>query len=631
MDPRLLEYYSRELQYIREMGGEFAGEFPKIAGRLGLDAFECADPYVERLLEGFAFLSARVQLKMDAEFPRFSQHLLQMVYPHYLCPLPSMAVVQIKPVPDEESLKDGFAIPRGAQLRSHIVEGEQTACEYRTAHEVTLWPLSVEKAEYLSSPGAVAGLGVPKRAGVKAGLQLRLRCTAGLRLGFLPLDRLPLFLRGGETAAHLYEQLLGNLLEVIIQPVSRPFTWRAPSLYPSNVKRLGFEDEQALLPYPRRSFQGYRLLQEYFAFPERFLFVELTDLRKAVRNCQDEELDVIFLFDRSDPALADSVDDSNFNLFCTPAINLFPKRTDRIHLSHKTSEFHIVPDRTRPMDFEVYSVTGVHGYGDLSEPETEFLPFYMLMDRHGRQGNEAFYTLHREQRRVPSNQYKKGRHLSYIGNEVYISLVDANEAPFSSGLKQIGIEILSTNRHLPLRMPVGAHPSDLTLQSGAPYQSIRCLAGPTPPRASNAMKETAWHLISHLALNYLSLTDSDEEHGAAGLRQILSLYGDRSDPTIRRQVSGLLSIESKPAIRKIDFGRIVSTPTPITFGRGLELTLSFDESAFAGSGVFLLGAVLEQFFARYVSINSFTETVIKTTERGEIKRWPPRVGNRHIL
>jgi type VI secretion system protein ImpG len=196
MNPRLLKYYNRELQYIREMGGEFAEEFPKIAGRLGLDAFECADPYVERLLEGFAFLAARVQLKVDAEFPRFTQHLLEMVYPHYLSPLPSMAIVQMMPDLNDASLQEGVVIPRGTQLRSQISKGEQTACEYSTAHEVSLWPLQLSEAEYLASAGAVANLGLPKQPGLKAGLRLRLHSTAGLQFSHLALDRLTFFFAG---------------------------------------------------------------------------------------------------------------------------------------------------------------------------------------------------------------------------------------------------------------------------------------------------------------------------------------------------------------------------------------------------------------------------------------------------
>ena len=215
MDPLFLKYYNKELQYIREMGGEFAEEFPKIAGRLGLNSFECADPYVERLLEGFAFLAARVQLKVDAEFPRFTQHFLDMVYPHYLSPLPSMAIVQLMPDLNESSLQNGVLIPRGSQLRSQIGKGEQTACEYTTAQEVKLWPIQLIEAEYLPNPSAVANLGIDSQPGLKAGLRLRLRCTAGLQFSHLAIDNLVFYLRGGEVAVHLYEQLIANVLDCL--------------------------------------------------------------------------------------------------------------------------------------------------------------------------------------------------------------------------------------------------------------------------------------------------------------------------------------------------------------------------------------------------------------------------------
>jgi type VI secretion system protein ImpG len=627
MDPRFLTYYNQELQYIYEMGAEFAKEFPKIAGRLGLDSFPCADPYVERLLEGFAFLAARVQLKVDAEFPRFTQHLLEMVYPHYLSPLPSMTVVQILPNLSEDSLQKGFPIPRHTSLRSLFGKGEQTACEYRTAHDVTLWPLELVDAEYLANASAVANLGVPSRPDLKAGLRLRLRSTAGLPFSQLALDRLPVFLHEGAVATQLYEQMLANVLAVVVQPAHKVETWRH-ALAVSTLRPWGFHDTQALLPYTLRSFQGYRLLQEYCAFPERFLFVELTELLPAVRQCEGNELDIVFLFNRSNPQLVGAVGPSYVKLFCTPAINLFPKEhTDRIHLTPQTAEHHIVPDRTRPMDFEVYGVTKVLGYGTRAEPEVEFQPFYQVKDRHVSPESGAYYTLYREQRRLSSEQRRRGGRgrSSYIGSEVYISLVDAREALYSSNLKQLGLDLLCTNRDLPLHMPLGVGKTDFTLQSGAPYVSVRCLAGPTPPRPANVHKETAWHLISHLALNYLSLVDNDHEQGAAALRQLLMLYGHNRESEVQKQIGGLLSIRSAPVYRRINL------PGPITFGRGLELTLTFDESAFEGHGPFVFGAVLEQFFARYVSINSFTETVLRTTDRGEVMRWPARIGKRHTL
>jgi type VI secretion system protein ImpG len=521
-------------------------------------------------------------------------------------------------------LQNGVVIPRGSQLRSQIGKGEQTACEYCTAHEVTLWPLQLIEAEYLSSASAVANLGVPSRSGLKAGIRLRLRSTAGLQFSHLALDSLVVFLRGGELAVQVYEQLTANVLDCVLQSGRRPVP-RSISIGASAIKRLGFEDQQALLPHTARSFRGYRFLQEYFAFPERFLFVELTRLQPAVRRCEDTELDLIFLFDRSNPQLADALDASYFNLFCTPAINLFPKRADRIHMTPQVSEYHIVPDRTRPMDFEVYGVTEVLGFGARAEPEIEFLPFYEVKDRSSYHKRKAYYTLYREPRRPSTKQRRYGARSSYIGSEAYISLVDAKEAPYSSSLKQLGLQLLCTNRDLPLHMPLGIGQSDFTLQTGAPVDSIHCLAGPTKPRTSNVRKETAWQVISHLALNYLSLVDNDQEQGAAALRQLLTLYADYSEPNIQKQIEGIVSISSQPIVRRIE------TPGPITFGRGLELTISCDESAFEGSGVILLGAVLEQFFTRYVSINSFTETVIKSTDRGEIMRWPARIGKRHTI
>lgn len=624
MDPLLLKYYNRELQYMREMGGEFAEEFPKIAGRLGLNAFECADPYVERLLEGFAFLAARVQLKVDAGFPRFTQHLLEMVYPNYLSPVPSMAIVQLTPELNDPSLQSGVVIPRGSPLRSQIGKGEQTACEYSTAHDVTLWPLQLYDAEYLSSASAVANLGVHGQPGLKAGLRLRMRSTAGLHFSHLHIDTLAIYLRGNEVAALLYEQFMANTLDCIVRP-SRMQVPHGIPLGASAIRPMGFDDRQAMLPRTPRLFRGYRFLQEYFAFPERFQFVELTNLNKAMQRCEDSELDLIFLFDHSNAQLTGAVDASCFNLFCTPAINLFPKRADRIHVTSRTHEYHIVPDRTRPMDFEVYGVSEVLGFGARAEPEVEFLPFYELRDHSSHRSNRAYYTLHRELRKPSTKQRRYGARSSYIGSETFLSLVDAWEAPYSSALKQLGLKLLCTNRDLPLQMPIGAGHSDFTLQTGAPVETIRCLAGPTRPGKSNFRKETAWQAISHLSLNYLSLADTDREQGAAALRQILMLYADTSESAVRNQIEGILTVRSKPIVRRI------YTPGPIAFGRGLELAIGFDESAFEGSGVILLGSVLEQFLASFVSINGFTETVIESMDRGEIMRWPARMGNRHTI
>ncbi len=625
MDPRMLKYYNRELQHLREMGGEFAAEFPKIAGRLGLDGFECADPYVERLLEGFAFLAARVQLKLDAEFPTFTQHLLERVYPHYLAPVPSMAVVEFHPDLTEGALADGFVIPRGSALRSLLGKDEQTPCEYRTAHDVTLWPLKLTEAQYFSRESAPVD--IPSIAGGKSGIRWKLKTTAGMSFSDLGLDRLPIFLRGGgQLALRLYEQLLGGAVAVLVRPTSRQASWFHVGA-PSDVHRVGFEDHESLLPPSPLTFQGYRLLHEYFSFPQRFLFVEIGGLQEAVRQCEENELELIVLFGRTEPMLENALDQSDFALYCTPVVNLFSKRTDRVHLDPGKSEFHIIPDRTRPMDFEVHSITRVLGHGTSADEEQEFLPFYAFNDLTHFGDHQAYYSLIRRPRVLSARQKLHGPRSSYIGSETFIALVDAAEAPYRHNLRQLSFQSLCTNRDLPLHMPIGKGLTDFTMESGAPVESIRCLAGPTKPKPAlgYAAGETSWRLISHLSLNYLSLMDNDERQGAAALRDLLRLYADTSEAPIQQQLEGIRSISAAPIMRRIP------TTGPMAFGRGQQVTVTFDESAFEGSGVFLLGAVLERFFAKYVSINSFTETVVKTVDRGEVMRWPIRIGQRHIL
>lgn len=629
MDPRLLAYYNRELTHIREMGGEFAAEFPKIAGRLGLTAFECADPYVERLLEGFAFLAARVQLKIDSEFPAFTQHLLEMVYPHYLAPTPSMAVVQLQPDPSEGSLAEGFDCPRGTVLRGALGKGEQTACEYRTAHDLRLWPLELTEAEYFSHTGPVAKSDLPVLQRSKGGIRLRLRTTANLTFNQISPNQperfqLVLYLQGSDEVPYqLYAQIFGNSLGVLVQPTARPVPWievlPAPCIRP-----LGFDDEQALLPYSPASFEGYRNLHEYFAFPERFLFVAIDGLAPALSRLAESEVDLIVLFKERAPALERVVDSANFALHCTPAINLFPKRFDRIHLNDAGPDFHVVPDRTRPLDFEVYRVDTVTGYGAARTDEREFRPFYTPANLHRPEERPAYYSVHRVPRRLSSRQRRQGPRSSYVGSEVFVNLVDTSAAPWSSELRQLGVTGLCTNRDLPLQLPVGIGATDFTLESGAPVQAVRVRAGPTPPRPSHAHGDTAWRLIDHLSLNYLSIADTDGGKGAAALRELLALYGDLADANVRKQVEGIRHVASQPVTRRLPGAH------PITYARGLEITLDLDESAFEGSGTFLLGAVLARFFARYCTINGFTETVLRT-DRGEVMRWPATIGRRPAL
>lgn len=621
MDARLLRLYERELQTVRDLGAEFAQAFPKVAGRLGLEGLECADPYVERLIESFAFLAARVHLKLDAQFPRFTQHLLELVYPQYLAPTPSMAVVELRPgLGDAARLESGFVVPRLSRLRGGAAREQQTACEYRTAHELTLWPLELRQVGYAAGVGeAVALAAGPSRLRAQATLRLRLGATGGVPLRALALERLPLFLHGDPgLVAGLYEQLTGHVVGRVDLPAGAP-----PALAEGELVRpLGFEDSEALLPASPRAFQGYRLLQEYFAFPPRFSFVELRGLAPAVRRCGEGELELVYLLDAFDRALAGAVDAAHLRPFCTPAVNLFPRSADRVHLTDAVTEHHVVPDRSRPLDFEIHTVERVVGHG--AEARRRFAPLYGP-DEEGDGAGGAFYTVHREPRVLSAHQRASGPRTSYLGHEVFLSLVDGDEGPFAPDLKQLAVETLCTNRDLPLLMPVGVGRTDFTLESGAPVESVRCLAGPTAPRPTHPVGELTWRLVSQLSLNYLSITDEGEGRGAALLRELLQLHADLTDPAAGKQLQGVVAVASRPAIHRLPLAG------PVAFARGLRIELTCDESAFEGLGVLRFGAVLERFFARYASINTTTETVLRTTQRGEVRRWPARLGNRRVL
>ncbi|MGD9369486.1 MAG: type VI secretion system baseplate subunit TssF [Desulfobacteraceae bacterium] len=624
MDRRLLDYYNRELQHLRGSAGEFAREFPKIAGRLSLDEFACADPYVERLLEGFAFLAARVHLKLDDEFPQFTQSILETVYPYYLSPTPSMAVVEFAFDTAQSGLENGFEMKRNTVLRSVIGADSRTACEYRTAHSVTLWPLKITHAQYHARD--LTGIRPPESTpAAKAGLQIRLESPKDVAFSDLDLDELTFFIRGSEELPmQIYEQIFGHGVNVVVQPPEKPFAWQRV-LPVERICQVGFSDGEALLPVVARSFQGYRLLHEYFAFPQRFMFFRVRGLRECIKRCNRNVLDMVILLDHEEPELDGRVDAGNFLLHCTPVINLFPKRADIIHLSDKFTEFHVVPARTRPMDFEVYQVLGVTGYGVRADDRQAFTPFYSAKDIDETDGGGAYFTVNRTPRMMSGREKLHGRRTSYGGSEVFVSIVDAAAAPYRSDLRQLAVETLCTNRDLPIQMSIGRGKTDFNLDISSPAKSVHCVAGPTAPRPSNALGEISWRVINHLSLNYLSLVDGMDGKGSAAIRDLLRLYCDARDLQTRKQIEGVLSVNSRPITRRI------TAQGQAAFVRGLEITLEFDELAFEGTGVFLLGAVMNVFFAKYVSINSFTETVIKSRERGEIMRWPANLGNRQTL
>jgi type VI secretion system protein ImpG len=489
-----------------------------------------------------------------------------------------------------------------------------TRCEYRTAHALTLWPVEIAQAKFFTHAGSLNASSAALPTGVKAGLRLRLRATGSLGFDRLSLDRLALYLRGPDgLPARLHERLLAHCVGVaVMQPGNGASAATTLAVLPKTALRpLGFAEDEALLPVGRQSFDGYRLLQEYFAFAPRFMFVELNGLRDALRHCRGHEAEIVILLDQADASLERGIDASNFALDCTPAINLFRRRADRVALSDTEFEYHVVVDRTRPMDYEIHQIDEVTGYGAGAAAEKQYRPFHCAKDLDMPGEGGAFYQLRQQQ---------NGARSSYLGSEAFIALVDAASAPANGEVRQLGISAWCTNRDLPLSMPVGAGSTDFTLDAEAPVVAVRCVAGPSRPLPSFAEGPAAWRLLDHLSLNYASLVDANEQEGARALRELLALYCPADDAAALAQVEGLRSVSCAPVVRRLP------SPGPIVYGRGLAITLRFDDAAFEGASAFLLGAVLAQFFAQYVSINSFTETHVATLARGPVMQWPARTG-----
>jgi type VI secretion system protein ImpG len=606
MDTRLLRHYESELSFLREMGAEFAQSYPKIAARLGMDGVEVLDPYVERLLEGAAFLSARVQLELELQYPNFTSHLLEIIYPHYLSPTPSMMIAVLHPDMANAALTDGYVLPRHSTLRSALPEGQQTACQFRTAHALTLWPVEVAEAEYIDGRGALVAAGVTRSTEARAGIRLRLRRHGGLPIGELSLDRLTLFL-GGQSARgwQLHELLCSETTGVVARSTDRRADWVLP-LHGGIIPR-GFAADEALLPTPRASFDGYRLLQEYFAMPERFHFIDVCGLDQALARSPGNDVDIYILLRNGLPDIAAGITPDAFTLNAVPAINLFEKRCDRLQMTVADYEQHVVADRTAPME------------------DQPFRAFYSADDfTAAAERHPAYYTVNRRMRQRTERERLKGARTSYLGSETYLSLVDPHQAPYRADLAQLAVRAMVSNRDLPLLLATGAR--DLFhLPEGGPVASITTPVAPTRPRPTLAQGDAAWRIISHLSLNYLSIADTSQGTGAEALRELIGIYAPAGDRVIEKQMEGITRITSRPIVRRMS-DEVLSTAV-----RGLEITLHMDESFFEGSSVYLLGAVLERFFRKYVSINSFTETVLTTQQRGEIARWRPETGLGRII
>ena len=601
----LLAYYERELTFVRRMAAEFAEKYPKIASRLVLaPGGKSEDPHVERLVESFAFLAARIHLKVDDEFPEITESMLQILYPHYLAPIPSMSIIQFALDPEQGKLSTGYTIDRHRRLYSKA--GRDTTCKFRTCYPVTLWPIELQAAR-IDVPGPSDVYGKP----TPAALTLSLRAFRDIRLSTLEIDQLVFYLHGESQLVHrLYESVFGHCTAVELHRAGAP----AIALGSAALSEVGFDKDEGMLPYSSRSFMGYRLLQEYFHFPEKFLFFRISGLSALRKHGFDSEASIVLTLDKP-PLVEQKVDATNFRLGCTPVVNLFEQTAEPIRLDHAHTEYRVVPDVRRQRTTEVYAVDGVTSLSPSTGQSVAFQPFYSFKHSFERHQQQTFWHAARR----PSGRKDDP------GTEVYLTLVDLNFRPTRPPTDVVTVAVSCTNRDLPGVLPFGETEGDFDLEGASPVRRASCMTKPTKTIRPPLRHGAQWRLISHLSLNFLSAVEGGADGDPEILQEILKLYDFSDSAAVQQQIQGLTGVKSQQVWRRIRTGRGSG------FVRGIEANLEFDEMRYVGTGVYLFASVLEKFLGLYVSINAFSEMVANTKQRGMLKRWPPRSGLQPLL
>lgn len=600
MGDDILQYYERELSFIREMGGEFARKYPKIAGRLLLDGDRCDDPHVERLIEAFALLCGRVHKKIDDDLPEITESFFQILYPHYTCPIPSMSVVTFDPV-KQAITPAGYNIPPDTNLYSRQVNGTQ--CQFKTRYPVHLWPVEVESA----------ALRDPRKAFANAqqALVIKIKTTSGVSISQLEWRNLRFFLNGqGQHTMPMYELLFNNAVSVEFVGKSKQGVPVEMMLGADALRPVGFSSDEAMLPATGRSFPGYLLMTEYFCFPEKFLFFDLVGLEKLSALNLQESLEIWINFDRPGKAGL-TVSGDMFALNAAPIVNLFSRTAEPVHVTHEKSEYLVIPDVRRQDAMEIFSIDRVSSLPMAKGGEREFRPYYSLSHHltgaGGRADNVFWHT-----RRFPSGRYGDD------GTDMAISFAGIDLKSASTEVDILMVQTTCTNRDIPGRMRFGDPSGDFETEIAAPVAAIRCLVKPTRTRRPSLDGSLQWRLISHLALNYTSLVAGGEE----SLREILRLYDFDNSAATRQQINGIVALHTAYATKRV--GR--------SFCRGVQVEITFDEDKFVGSALYLFASILERFIGLYVSVNSFSQLVVNTLQRKEVFRiWPPRNGDRVLL
>lgn len=646
MKRAFLDAYNRELALLYERSREFAADYPGIAERLGGLTQDNLDPAVAGLLEGAAFMAARVQLKLDEEFSTFTTELLDQILPDILAPTPSAMLAEAAPRFDDDDLAKGRHFPPGAYMDARYVDRDQRiSCRFRLAAPLSLWPLRLTSARLHAGPGAFQALGLETLPETAGGLQLTLIRPSATDpdkprapLSEVQVDRLPVHLAGDMAeSVGLYEHIFCNARRVSLRWLDAHGDPVFAVLPGDALEQVGFDEDEALFAEDSRTFRGFTLLREFFAFPQKFLGFRLAGLRAALSRVTAGEVDVLIEMDAVRPALAPRVGVEHFRLHAAPAVNLFEENCSQVRPDTKRHEYLVAPDSSPASHYEVHRIREVHAYYSGAQAKVPVWPLYGLPEGAGDSRAALYYTARRRPRRPTERERRFGQAQGYRGTETLVSLYEPGGLDDEDRVRRLQIKAICSNRHLPQYLPLADSGADFRLNDDVTL-GLRCIAGPTPPRDSVPEQErdgphrmgagpVQWRILGYLALGFLGLGDREGpgHDGAGGLRELLTLFCDVSSQVTARQIQGIKGLSTRPVTRTIRRGGGFHA------ARGVEVTIRFDERAFEGSGIVLIGAVLDRFLAEYAPVNSFTQVALVSDQRGPVRLWPPRTGRGPLL
>ena len=613
MSNELYEYYERELEYLRRSGADFAQRYPRVAARLALEPSKCDDPHVERLLEGFAFLAARVHLRLDDDYPELCEALLNVVQPQFVRPIPSLTVVAFELDPAQGKQTAGRHIPAGSSILSRPMNN--VACKFRTCYDTVLWPLTVSAAQWTSPDRLRPSV---RAADASGAIRIELRCLPDVSFTAMNLDTLRLHLSGSSPlVSALYEVIANNTVRVLLRDLT-PGSKRPPIELPASaIRPVVFGPEEGLLPSSDRTFAGYRLLTEYFAFPDKFSFFDITGLEALRTAGFGTAAEIVLLtspFELPErrQALETGVTAATFRLGCTPAINLFRQASEPIALTQKRYEHVVVADARRRLETEVFSIDDVRVRTGGGVETVAVEPFYSL--RHGRAaGARGPYWVARR-RETP---WRSDR-----GTEVLLSFMDAHGQFRHPDSDTVTCGLTCFNSDLPALLPFGDARGDFTIEGGGPFERISALVRPTAVVQPALGRGLMSRLVSQLSLNFLSLVDG----GPDPLREVLRLHCFAPTESNLRQIGSIERVTSTPTHARVmkHFGMGIA--------RGHRVEIDFDEEQFAGTSLYLFASVIERFLAMSASLNSFVQLVGRSTRRRRaLREWTPRSGWKTLL